>query len=150
MTEPIDPFNTARSNFIGLGDLSGRAVLVYPLELQTGIVSTRDASKTYDRIVADVIVLDGGLDEETGIEEVPTTVEAMYISGAVLVPQLRGALRNKRPVLGVVDKQKSRTKGNQDAVVLSGDVTEEQRQLARKAWQDYQAAQVDPFATADA
>jgi|SRR5215207_1074110 len=146
----VDPFATARSNFIGLGDLEGRAVLVYPTGLETDIPSTRDTSKTYDAIIADVIVLDGDEDEELGLDEIPGTIEDMRISGAVLVPQLRGALKKSRPVLGVVDKQKSRTKGNNDAVVLKGEadvVTDEIRALARKAWDVYQASQASPFDT---
>lgn len=145
-----DPFTTARSEFAGLGDFAGRAVLVVPTELQTGIPSTRPgaANKTYDRVIADVIVLDGGSDEDLGIDELPATFEQMFISGSVVVPQLRGAVKSRKPVLGVVAKQKSQIKGNNDAVVLKGDeVSEDQKALARRAWTEYQKAQEDPFTT---
>lgn len=145
-----DPFATARSTFVGLGDLDGRAVLVVPTQLETGIPSTRPGqSKTYDRIIADVIVLDGGPDEELGLDELPYTFEEMFISGSVVVPQLRGAVKHHKPVLGVVTKQKSQIKGNNDAVSLSGEnLTEAQKDLARKAWPIYQKSQEDPFASA--
>jgi hypothetical protein len=147
-----DPFDTARSNFLGLGDLAGRAVLVYPTKLEENIPSTRPGqNKTYSRIVADVIVLDGDVDEEAGVDEIPMTVSDMFISGSVLVPQLRGNLKTKRPVLGVVNKQKSSVKGNNDAVVLNADaITDDHRKLARKAWEAYQSRQEDPFSTASA
>lgn len=143
-----DPFVTARSTFVGLGDLEGRAVLVVPTDIQTGIPSTRQGAPDYDRIIADVIVLDGDPDDEIGLDEVPTTVEGMFISGSVVVPQLRPSLKSHRPVLGVVEKQKARTKGNNDAVRLGDDISEAQRVLARQAWKVYKESQEDPFATA--
>jgi hypothetical protein len=144
-----DPFATARSTFVRLGDLEDRAVLIVPTAIQTGIQSTRKGGEDYDRIVADVIVLDGDPDENLGLDEIPTTIEGMFITGAVAVPQLRPSLKSHRPVLGVVTKQASRTKGNNDAVALVGDsVTEDQRALARTAWDAYKASQEDPFATA--
>jgi hypothetical protein len=144
-----DPFSTARSTFVGLGDLEGRAVLVVPKELQTGIPSNRPGSSgTYDRVIADVIVLDGEPDDELGLTEFPETIEEVFISGSVVVPQLRPSVKSHRPVIGIVTKQKSRVKGNNDAVALDGDVTDAQKALARKAYAAYQEAQEDPFGTA--
>src|SRR6478609_6351654 len=90
-----DPFATASSEFRGLGDFEGRAVLVVPTELQTGIPSTRPGAvnKTYDRVVADVIVLDGEPDEDLDLDTLPQTFEGMFISGAVVVPQLRSSVK---------------------------------------------------------
>jgi hypothetical protein len=61
-----DPFATARSTFVRLGDLEDRAVLIVPTAIQTGIQSTRKGGEDYDRIVADVIVLDGDPDDNLG------------------------------------------------------------------------------------
>jgi hypothetical protein len=144
-----DPFDTARTNFAGLGDFEGRAVLVLPTELQKDIPSNRAGGGTYERVVADVIVLDGDLDDELGIDELPAIFDGMFISGSVVVPQLRGSLKNRKPKLGVVVKQPARTKGNNPAILLDGDaITEDQKKLARKAWEAYQARLDDAFQTA--
>ena len=147
-----DPFDTASLDFIGLKNLEGRLVLVVPKELQRDIPSTRPGSgrNTYDRIVADVIVLDGEPSDELGIDEIPFTFENMFISGSQVVPQLRNNVKKRRPKLGVVVLQKAQIKGNNPAVALDGeDVTDDQRLLARVAYQDYQAEQEDPFDSGD-
>lgn len=145
-----DPFDTATSEFVGLKDLAGRLVLVIPKELQRGIPSTRPGAgkKTYDRVVADVIVLDGPADPDKGIDEIPYTFEDMFVSGSAVVPQLRSAVKKRRPKLGVVVLQKPQVKGNNPAPILEGeDVTEEQKALARAAYATWQAEQEDPFDT---
>jgi hypothetical protein len=152
MPAPVsDPFATAKTEFTGLGDYEGRTVIIVPQELQKNIPSTRPNAQrpTYDRVVGDVIVVDGKPDDDLGLETIPTTIEGMYISGASVVPQLRGFVKSHKPVLGVVVK-KVITKGNNPAVLLDGDaVTDAARKAAAAAFAAYQEEQEDPFGSPD-
>jgi len=145
-----DPFATAPTTFAGLGDLEGRTVVIVPLRLESGIPSNRPNGGTYERVIADVIVLDGEPDEELGIDELPATIEEMFISGSVVVPQVKTKVKSHQPIIGVVVKTPSKTKGNAPAVMLDGkaSVTDEARALARKAYDAYLKSQEDPFADA--
>lgn len=140
-----DPFQTARSGFVRLDDLTGRLLLVVPQSIEER-ESTLPGSqgRKYDSITADVIVLDG--DTNDVIEEIPTTLESVFFSGAVVVNQLRGAVKGNKMVLGRLGKQKSQTKGFGDAWVLQ-EPDEADKKVARPAAKSY-LEENDPFAGA--
>ena len=140
-----DPFQTARSGFVKLDDLLGRLLLVVPQSIEER-ESTLPGSqgRKYDSITADVIVCDGDVTDV--IEEVPTTLESVFFSGAVVVNQLRGAVKGSKMVLGRLGKQKSQTKGFGDAWVLQ-EPTEDDKKIARPVATAY-LADNDPFAGA--
>lgn len=146
-----DPFSEARSSFVTLEDCfrdsdgavlpvgspKGRLILVEPLSIekrQSNLPNQTD--KMYDSITANVVILDGPVTEK--IEAIPFKVDGMFLSGSVIVNQLKPKLPDKRPAqkyaLGRVGKQPSQTKGFGGAWVLNGNgytVTEADKKLAR-------------------
>lgn len=152
MAQPIvDPFSEAQSSFITLDDClvdvntgkvanvgeQGRLLLIEPISIETRQSTLPgQTDKAYDSITANVVILDGPVTEK--IEEVPFKVEGMFLSGAVIVGQLKSKLPDKKPstkyALGRVGKQPARTKGFGPAWVLNGNgysLTEADKQLAR-------------------
>lgn len=138
-----DPFTDARTGFVKLEDLLGRLLLVVPQSIEER-QSTLPGSvgKVYDSITADVIVLDGPATDL--IEQVPATLENVYLSGSVIVAQLRSKVKTKGMVLGRLGQQKARTKGFGDAWVLDAP-SESDKAPARVAAAAY-LAESDPFA----
>jgi len=141
-----DPFSDARSGFVKLEDMLGRLVLVAPKSVEQRQSTLPGANgKTYDSIVADVVVLDGEPNEV--IEEVPLTVEGAFISGAVIVNQLRAKVKTQGLVLGRLGQQPSRTKSFGPAWVLNPP-TDTDKNIARGPAQQYLASQSSPFSAA--
>lgn len=139
-----DPFSEATSSFVTLEDFvdaqgNGRLLLISPIKVEVR-ESTLPGSqgKTYESITADAVVLDGPITEK--ITEVPFKVDGMFLSGAVIVSQLKPKLPNpnngNKPglVLGRAGKQPARTKGFGPAWVLNGNgykVTDRDKDMAR-------------------
>ena len=152
-----DPFSSARSAFTTLDDLMGRLILVRPKELRTEVSTLPNANgKTYEKVIADVIVLDGDPDDK--IETIPMTLEDQHISGVAIVGQLKPAAKKKIDrggiVLGRLGKVPSKTKGFGPAWILN-DPEDEDKELARPEAMAYIEAnkaneEPDPFASADA
>lgn len=137
-----DPFNDPQSEFITAKDFVGRLLLVTPTGVETGIVSTMPGAegKTYDRVIADVVVLDGAVTDK--FDTIPCRIEAQLLSGAALVPQLTkrtsaGPVPGKM-TLGRVTTRKG--KFPQPAVVLA-EPTDADKNIARQY-----LASLDPFA----
>jgi hypothetical protein len=137
-----DPFGEPQSEFITAKDFVGRLVLVTPTGVETGIESTMPDSKgkTYDRVIADVVVLDGAVTDKFDV--IPCRLEGQLLSGAGLVPQL-----TKRTSAGPVPGRMTlgrfghrRGKWPQPAVVMS-EATDADKQVARNY-----LASLDPFA----
>ncbi len=139
-----DPFSDARSGFVKLEDLLGRLLLVVPKSIEER-ASTLPGSqgKMYASITADVIILDGPVTDL--IDEVPLTLEGTYISGAVIVAQLKPKVGTHGMVLGRLGQQPAQTKGFGPAWVLR-EPTDNDKVLARPAASAYLAAN-DPFAS---
>jgi hypothetical protein len=138
-----DPFSDARSGFVKLEDMLGRLLLIIPQSIEER-ASTLPGSqgKTYESITADVIILDGPVTEL--IEEIPATIEGTFISGSVIVGQLKPKVKTHGMVLGRLGQQKARTKGFGDAWVLNPP-TDADKAVARPAAAAYLEA-TDPFA----
>lgn len=143
-----DPFDEARSAFVKLDDLLGRAVIVYPSESRE-VPSTlpNQNGKNYTKVIGDTIVLDGPVTD--AIPSVPFTIEAMHWSGAAVTNQLLPKIKTGRAVLGIVKQTPSQTKGFGPAWILDNeDLTDEHRTTARAAHEEYQKRFKDPFDTA--
>lgn len=141
-----DPFDGARTGFVRLEDLKDRLVLVFPQSVEERDSTLPGAAgKKYESVTADVIVLDGDVTEL--IEEVPLTLEGIFISGAAIVPQVKPKIGKGRGVLGRLSTQAARTKGFGDAWVLEAP-TDADKALARPYAVAYQEKNLDPFAAA--
>ena len=105
-TDTDDMFADPTTDFVTVDDLDGRLIAVYAKELR------REQSKNpgggmYDKIVCDVIVLDGATTEKIG--EVPMFLGDMHLSAGAVVGALRGSVGKGTPVLGRVDSRPSST-----------------------------------------
>lgn len=160
-TKVVDPFSEASSSFITLDDCNvdangntpavgvtaGRLLLIEPLSIETRPSNLPgQTDKTYESITANVVILDGPVTEK--IDAIPLKVDGMFVSGTVIVNQLKPKLPEKKPaqkyMLGRLGKQPSQTKGFGGAWVLNGNgytVTESDKQLARNYLNS-----LDPFA----
>lgn len=138
-----DPFSDAQSGFIRASDYAGRLVLIEVKDLKKDLPSS-EAGKSYDAIVADVHVLDGDVTEmfemnkpyttPDGATHAAFTVEGSQLSGAALVPQLRGKVGKSYPhnmILGRMKTQPSKrfTRGAPAAIL--DPPTEADKVLAR-------------------
>ena len=153
MTGQTDPFSDARPGFLRVDDFLGRLILVNPKE----VLVKKSKYPPYgpvDVIVADVIVLDGEVNDV--IEDVPGVHDDLQLTGSVLTGQLKPKVKKPAEqggmVLGRVAQQPAADRANRDAWVLQPP-TEEDRVIARPAAERYirdlQALAVDPFASAD-
>jgi hypothetical protein len=151
----MEPWDEARSGFIRLDDLVGRALLIYPRsteERESNLPGS--VGKRYTAVIGDCVVLSGPVTEV--IPQVPLTIEGMFFSSSIVVSQIKFKIGTGRPVLGVLGTQKASNRNFKDAFVLNPDngphLTDEHRALARKAHAAYLAAkkaqEEDPFAVA--
>lgn len=98
-TDGDDEFDSARSDYLTVAHLDGRLVLVWALELKTENGSTGK----YDKIISDVVVLDGDVTEDEvalGYEQTPYVAERMHISNGAIVDKLKARVGSPRPYLG--------------------------------------------------
>jgi hypothetical protein len=98
-------FTDPGTDFLEIRDLDGRLVCVYPKEIRREDSKTQ-AGKQYDKVIADVIVLDGPTTDK--IEQVPMFVPDMHLSAGAVVGAVRGNVRTGKPVLGRIDSRPSR------------------------------------------
>lgn len=159
-TKPVegdDPFSDpgSASTFPAMKQLRGRTLIIRPTKLETGLPNTLQPGTTYDRMTADVIVLDGEpiegrLDDDdnlTPFDEplvAPFKLESMYISGAKLITECKGKLpRGEQPaglVIGELTKLPPQKAGRKGAWSLKT-ATDEQKALGKQY-----LAKLDPFA----
>jgi hypothetical protein len=127
-----DPFSKPASvgNFPKLEQLRGRLLLIRPIKLETGLLSSNSTPSNpqfYDRLTADVTVLEGipaGFDKFEFRE--------MFLSQSRLISQNKDALRTGGMVLGRLDTYKpGQTPGKGNPWGLS-DFTPEDAVLARR------------------
>ena len=152
-----DPFSDpgSASSFPAMKQLRGRVLIVHPTKLEAGLPNTLQPGTTYDRMTADVIVLDGDPitgrldddDNETPFDEPlvpPFKLESMFISGAKLITECKGKLpRGEQPaglVIGKLTRLAPQKAGRKGAWSLET-ATDEQKALGKKY-----LANVDPFA----
>lgn len=142
-----DPFNDPQSNFITAADFVGRLCVIKPTGVEHDIPSTQTEGKTYNRVIADVHVLDGPVDDK--FDTVPCVLQGQYLSGAGLVPQLTrpigdGKFKPGGLTVGRFTTRKGKYK--QPAVVLEPcPAGTPDRVKATKYWEEYSAT-LDPFA----
>lgn len=143
-----DQFSDPQTEFVNAKNFVGRLALITPIATQEGVASTMKGQegKTYDRVIADVVLLDGTPDERFG-PGIPAVIEGQFLSGAALVPMLtrrtQSGLAPGKMTLG----RFALRKGNfpQPAVVL--DVATEADKVVARQYLASLAAQ-DPFASA--
>jgi hypothetical protein len=129
--------------------IDGRAVILFANERRT-MKSKTDAGGTYEAVFADVIVLDGKLDPDNGIDAIPAVIENMMFRG-----QIVGATRSKvgklKPTLGRINSRPSSFNKRIPVYGIAELTAQEKSQigdLAVKAKRDYLAArQADEFAS---
>ncbi len=142
-----DPFSDARAGFVKLDDLLGRLLLVIPLTIEDrDSTQPGSAGKTYESITADVIVCDGEVTDM--IEEVPTTLEGIFISGGVIVPQLKPKLpragKGSGMVLGRLAQQPSQRFAKGSPAWVLAEPTDADKVIARPLANAY-LSENDPF-----
>jgi hypothetical protein len=152
-----DPFSDpgSASGYPSLKQLKGRVVIVVPKVLEKGLPNTLNPGQTRDRLTADVHVLTGDDitarvdddDNETPFDEpmtVPFKLTDMYLSGAMVINEVRAKLpQGEEPagmVIGVLTKLPPLKAGQKGAWSLAA-ATDEQKQIGRKY-----LANIDPFA----
>ncbi len=123
-----DPFTKPQTDFITPRDMLGRLALITPKGGEQNIPSTMQGQegKTYDRVIADVVLLDGAITDK--FTEIPFRMEGQILSGAALVPQLTeraggGVLKPGKMTLGRFAERKGRFPN--PAVVLAEFTTED-------------------------
>lgn len=81
------------SSFVRIDDLIGRNLIVIPISLDKDVpgkdFGNGKPPKPYDRITADVIVLDGRKIADKNVTTFPHTVEGLWITAWNLVAELR-------------------------------------------------------------
>jgi hypothetical protein len=108
-TPDADLFEDVVADYVGIDDLDGRHLVVIPDRIETA-ESTSQPGKTYERIIGDVIVLDGPVTDK--ITEVPFVVTEMYLSATNVVNRLKSSVKDRKPRLGLVDSVPSKRNKN--------------------------------------
>lgn len=134
-TPANDPFGDANDAFVDKDSLQGRLLLVTVYDSEER-ESTRPGSKaaTYTHYITTCVVLDGEVTDL--ITEIPFVLEGYHFFGSGLDGQLKPKLREAQTgrgtgmILGRMDKEPSKTKGNNPMDILRAP-TEDDRVLAR-------------------
>lgn len=143
MTDPFsDPTNV--SAYPKVTDLRGHLVLLKPTKLEEGLLSafSKPGKPQYqDRVTADVVVLDGPLDDFED-DEFPD----MFFSQARLVSQMKRSIGGM--VLARLDTREPGTKAGEGNPWGLNPPTDDDRKVARKYLADLEKskAEEDPFA----
>lgn len=91
-------------------DLDGRHILIFPFEAKT----MEGDSGTYEAVFGDVIILDGKLDPEVGIHQIPATCKNFMFTSWQIRENLKPRIGRKldddtKPyLLGKVNSQRSK------------------------------------------
>lgn len=108
-TDPFDDPAPPRPRGARLDDMAGRLLIIIPKGMDKGKSTEADGSvSSYDRMTADVVVLDGGPMPYGGkpngrppiphdkVAEIPYRQTAMFISGTALISQARLAWEKRQ------------------------------------------------------
>jgi hypothetical protein len=130
-----DDFDTPQSTFVGIEHVDGRLIVCFP---QRVIQKTsKNSGDKYDVVIADVIVIDGELNEH--ITHLPFLVEEMHISAGGPVSQLRPKVGKGKPFLTRVNSQPSQY--NKRVLAYGfGDPTDADKMMARPAAREHMAS----------
>lgn len=131
-----DEFATPVREFLGIEDLDGRLVIVFPESIGT-LVSLK-SGKEYDRIIADVVIVDGPVTSK--IPSLPHLAAGMHLSATGVVSATRAYVGKGKPVLGRVDSRPSSFNKNVPAYGIA-DPTDQDKRTARPALAQYRAGQ---------
>ena len=96
-------FEDPTTEFVTIEDIDGRTVAVFGKEIRRD--KGKSDGKEYDKVIADVIVLDGPVTDK--ITEVPMLIPDMHLSAGAVVGAVRGTVRTGKPVMGKVDSRPS-------------------------------------------
>lgn len=132
-----DEFATPDRNFLAVDDLDGRLVIIFPHSIAE-VASTKPNGKPYDRVTADVVVVDGTVTDK--LDQVPFLAENMYLSAGSLVGAVRKHVGKGKPVLGRVDSRPSSYNKQVKAYGLA-DPTDADKKAASPALAKYRAGQ---------
>jgi len=149
MTDPFattntsdDPFATPTTDFTVIDDLDGRLVAIVGLRMAVGV--SKQSGKEYDKVIADVIVIDGPTTDK--IPSLPYTISEMHLMAGMVVGQIRQYVGKGTPVLGRVNSKPSSYNRSVKAFGL-GDPTDQDKGKALPAYRAYVAAKAnDAFA----
>ena len=131
-----DEFATPVRNFLSIEDLDGRLVIAFPHSIDT--LTSPKNGKDYQRIIADVVVVDGKTTDK--LPKLPHLATDMHLSATGVVASLRAMVGKGRPVLGRVDSRPSSFNKNVPAYGLA-DPTDADKAAARPALAQYRAGQ---------
>ena len=95
-------FSDPTTEYTTIDDIDGRLVCIFPKEIRTQVGND---GNPYDKVVADVIVLDGPVTDK--VTEVPMFIADMHLSAGAVVGAIRGNVRTGKPVLCRVDSRPS-------------------------------------------
>lgn len=142
-----DPFGAPQTSFISIReDFMNRLILMTLRGIECGVPSTAPGSKegtTYDRVIADVVVLDGPITQN--IDAIPCKFESMFLSGGALVPMIskpvgggKRVIEEGKMILARVGPFKNKF-GNTSATLV--EATDQDKVTGRQY-----LASLDPFA----
>lgn len=99
-----DLFDDASSEYVKIGDIDGRNVVMFPDKIADG----KGDNGPYQYLVADVIVLDGPVTEK--ITSVPCEIPAMHFSSDLIRSNGERKLKqgDGRPFAGRINSQKGK------------------------------------------
>jgi len=150
MTDPFEDedFDPASTAFLNTSHLLGRLLLVAGTELRVKPSTQKGAKEgsTYEVVVADVIVLDGPVDDM--IPTVPFIAEGIHLSGQVLVGQVRNTAKTGKMVLGRMEQRPSANFPQSKGAWTLAEPTDADKAIARspaKAYLKQRQEATDPF-----
>lgn len=128
-----DEFETAKTEYLGLGDLTDHLVVIDVLS-----IGTKQGDGEYEYAECNVVVVDGPTLEL--LPRVPAVVERMHISASGVVPQIKHLAGSGKPFLCrpdfVINKRKQKVVG-----VRKNEVTDADKAKALPVWRKYRAGQ---------
>lgn len=98
-----DEFATPVREWLGIEDLDGRLVIVFPEKSTTKV--SRTNGQEYEVVIGDVVIVDGPVTDK--IPALPHLAPAMHLSSSGVVAGLRANVGKGKPVLGRIDSRPS-------------------------------------------
>lgn len=132
--EDADEFETAKTTFLALADLSDHLVVIDVL----GIGTKKGTDGEYEYAECNVVVVEGPALEL--LPRVPGVVERMHISGTGVLPQIKHLAGTGKPFLCRPDVFLNKRKQNVVGV-RKNVVTDSDKVLALPLWRRYRAGQ---------